>query len=332
MTDAKAVGPRKHHYVPQFYLRGFVDEKGKLLVTDRASEKVFRTNPANVAAQRDFNTIEGKDPHAVEKALSEFEGKVAPALERIKQTKSLSNAEDRNALMNLICSLAIRNPRQRATINDFTAEVMQMMLEMAVATKERWDSQVAQMKAEGVWDQKENISFEDMQTFVKEKNYTIGLKQDFNIEVEIKQHDRLLQHISARKWQMITAKQDSGGFVTTDVPVTLRWSDDKDHGMFGPGFGVASTTVLFPISRDICLLGRFEGEEDTIKGDLFTVGRINSEIISNTRNQVYSRDHKFNYMRPFPQEIGSGSTLIQDKNFLNAGRSETRKIVPLRTN
>jgi hypothetical protein len=67
VIEAKG-GPRKPHYVPQFYLRGFSDDKKQLLVTDRPTEKVFRTNPTNVAAQRDFNTIEGEDPHAVEKA------------------------------------------------------------------------------------------------------------------------------------------------------------------------------------------------------------------------------------------------------------------------
>ena len=157
MIEAKG-GPRKHHYVPQFYLRGFTDDKKQLLVTDRPTEKVFRTNPTNVAAQRDFNTIAGEDPHAVEKAMAEFEGKVAPAVERIKAAQSFANTEDRNALMNLICSLAIRNPRQRATINDFTGEIMQMMLEMALATKERWDGQIAQMKRDGALDVKENIS------------------------------------------------------------------------------------------------------------------------------------------------------------------------------
>lgn len=62
MIEAKG-GPRKHHYVSQFYLRGFTDDKKQLLVTDRPTEKVFRTNPTNVAAQRDFNTIEGEDPY-----------------------------------------------------------------------------------------------------------------------------------------------------------------------------------------------------------------------------------------------------------------------------
>jgi hypothetical protein len=99
--------PRKHHFVPQFYLRGFVGKEDQLFVIDRPSRRTFRTAPKNVAAERDFNRIDvaGMDPNAIEKALAEFEGKVAPALERVKTAKSLDNKKDRDAVMNLICTL-----------------------------------------------------------------------------------------------------------------------------------------------------------------------------------------------------------------------------------
>ncbi|MBR0993985.1 DUF4238 domain-containing protein [Bradyrhizobium japonicum] len=332
-NEKKGTAARKHHYVPQFYLRGFTDKSGQLLATDRASGKTFRTDPKNVAAQRDFNTvtIEGIDPQAVEKGLAEFEGKVAPALERIKASASLSVKADRELLMSLICGLAIRNPRQRTTINDFVGEIAQAAAEMALATKERWDSQVAQMKAAGAWDESTNVTFEDMQKFVKERNYKIEVAKEFNIGVEIEQHERLLEHVAARRWQIVKAKAGTGGFVTTDVPVCLRWSDDADHGMFGPGFGVSGTRVIFPLSSDLAMMGSFEGQENTVEADVFTVGSINSVIISNARNQVYSRDHNFSYMRPFPKEIGSGATLGQDETFLAAGKPKDENVVQLRS-
>lgn len=63
--------PRRQHFVPQFYLRGFAGEKDQLFVVDRPSKKTFRTAPKNVAAERDFNRVEveGIAPNAVEKAL-----------------------------------------------------------------------------------------------------------------------------------------------------------------------------------------------------------------------------------------------------------------------
>jgi len=48
-----------------------------------------------------------------------------------------------------------------------------------------------------------------------------------------------------------------------------------------------------------------------VDADIFTVGTVNSIIIDNAEKQVYAHDFSFNYMRPFPEEIGSGATLVQ---------------------
>ncbi len=328
--EEKAATPRRHHYVPQFYLRGFVGEKDQLFVIDRPSERAFRTPPKNVAAERDFNRIEVEriEPEAIEKALAEFESKIAPALERIKKVQSLIDSEHRNALMNLISALAIRNPRIRSTINDFIGEVAQAVMEIGLATEDRWNTQVEQMKKEGVWDEEANVSYADMRKLVEERRHKIEVAKEFNVAVELDQQNELLQHLANRKWQIIVANERSGGFVTTDVPVCIRWSDDQDHGIYSPGFGVSGTEVIFPLSTKLALRGSFEGEENVVEGDLFTVGGINSILISNCNNQVYAHDHSFQFMRPLPHEIGSGATLLQDKNFLAAGK---KNVVALRT-
>lgn len=240
--EAKAA-PRKHHFVPQFYLRGFVGKKDQLFVIDRSSRKTFRTAPKNVAAERDFNRIdvEGMDPNAIEKALAEFEGNVAPALERVKTAKSLANKEDRDAVIHLICALAIRNPRQRAAINDFIGELAQRVAEVGLETKERWEGQVAQMKAAGIWDDSSNVSYEDMKKFIEERRYKVKVAKELNVAMEIEEHGRLLQNLGKRKWQILVANEASGGFVTTDVPVCITWSDSQDHGILSPGFGVLRT-------------------------------------------------------------------------------------------
>jgi hypothetical protein len=150
--------------------------------------------------------------------------------------------------------------------------------------------------------------------------------------MEIDQHDGLLQHLGNRKWQILVANEGAGGFVTTDVPICLQWSDRQDHGHFSPGFGVKGTEVIFPISTTLALRGSFEGEENVVEADIFTVGSINSIIISNAEKQVYAHDFSFNYMRRFPQEIGSGATLVQDERFLAAGKEpQEDKVVALRT-
>lgn len=67
--EAKSAEPKMQHYVPQFYLRGFVGTKDQLIVVDRRNKKVFRTGPGNVAGETHFNRIEAKAmvPSAVER-------------------------------------------------------------------------------------------------------------------------------------------------------------------------------------------------------------------------------------------------------------------------
>jgi hypothetical protein len=77
MTD-----PKLHHYVPQFYLRRFVDEEGRLWVWDRDRDRVFPSGPPSVAAETNFYFLDelaahGHDPLAMERQLGDLEQDVA---------------------------------------------------------------------------------------------------------------------------------------------------------------------------------------------------------------------------------------------------------------
>jgi hypothetical protein len=53
--------PRKHHYLPQFYLAGFTKtdaRDGRLWVFDKRKLKQWATSPADAAAIRDYNTLD----------------------------------------------------------------------------------------------------------------------------------------------------------------------------------------------------------------------------------------------------------------------------------
>lgn len=316
--ESKGTEPKRHHYVPQFYLRGFTGKKDQLLVTDRRKDETFRTAPDNVASQKHFNRIavEGMHPNAVEKALAEFESEVAPALERIKEAKSLAMEEDKALLLNLLAAVALRNPWRRKEIGKIIDLAARRLLADKFATKEKWQRAVAEMKADGVWDEKAGVTFEDMQQAVK--SLKVDAPKELSIAIEIDQHDRLAELLWKRKWQLLKAADSSGGFVTTDDPVCLRWSDGQVHGGRSPGFGGEGTEVIFPLSTTLSLRGTFDGPEDVIDADAAMVGQLNSLIISNAQNQVYAHDHSFKFMRD-SAELGSGATLLQDKKFLMAG-------------
>src|SRR5665213_2121752 len=97
--------PVKQHYIPQCYLRQFAiryKKKGhQVAVFDRKTDDSYRANVKDVACQNYFNRIEvdEMDPKTLEKAMSKFETKLADAIARINQARSLVNEEDRTYLI-----------------------------------------------------------------------------------------------------------------------------------------------------------------------------------------------------------------------------------------
>jgi hypothetical protein len=314
-----AAEPKGHHYVPAMYLRGFAGAKGQLFAINRAEDKWFRTSPDNVAKKKHFNRVEvpRMDPNALEKALSEFEGEVAPALERIKDAKSLSVEADRSLLVNFMAAIALRNPRRRDDLGKIISLEKRRSFFDRFGTKDKIEAQVHDMKSKGLLDDQTALSFRETVAGVKVEDFK-ATKEEI-IVAEIDHHDLLTERLWHRKWQMLVAADDTGGFVTTDDPVCLRWSDGQPHGGMSPGFALAGTEVIFPLSTNIALRGTFEGEENVVKSDMATVAQLNSLIISNAENQVYAHDHTFKFKRRMPDELGSGATLLQDKDFVAAG-------------
>jgi len=74
--------PRRHHYVPQFYLRRFSDERELFWVWDKTTDRVFRSSPSSIAVEGDFYKIHdfvplGHDPYLMEKQLAGIDGETS---------------------------------------------------------------------------------------------------------------------------------------------------------------------------------------------------------------------------------------------------------------
>lgn len=85
-----------HHFVPQFYLRRFVDSDGLLWVYDKDTDRVFSATPRNLAAERGFYTLPDffPDPSLLERQFSDLEDQAAKITEDwLNQLKRGSSIE-----------------------------------------------------------------------------------------------------------------------------------------------------------------------------------------------------------------------------------------------
>jgi len=124
-----ARAPRNHHFIPQFYLKGFTggkSKKSKLFGLNLKERRIFETSPRNVGSSRDFNRIllDGVPSDTLEEGLAQFDGIAAKALKAVLEGSPFEGKE-RTILLNLITLLAIRSPGRREHWRLFEERVMQ---------------------------------------------------------------------------------------------------------------------------------------------------------------------------------------------------------------
>jgi len=308
---------RRHHFVSQCYLRGFAAnrDKPRLFVVDGKEGKSFTTGPENVALERDFHTVDvaGMAPDVVETGLAAFEGEAAAALDHVIAARSIRNLEDRGYLISLMALFAARNPRRRESTRKFQESVMKRMMDMATATPERWESQVQRAAADGFVNPA-TADYARMRAFVEADEYRIDLVNERHLELELKSWQTLTDLLSHRKWMLFRTPPGLAGFVSSDHPICIMWSDPARRGVgHPPGYGLMKTQVLFPISRELAMIGAFEIDDMECDADELTIAQINASTILYSTRQIYARSDEFSYRFGHNTEIMRGRDLLGDQ-------------------
>lgn len=279
---------RRHHFLPQCYLKGFCifPKKRQLFVVDAKQQISFTTNISNIAQERDFNRIgiDGFDPNFIESEMSKFESKASVAISNIiKDGKFIKDTKD--LILNLIALLAIRSPQRRQHITGFHSDVVDRILDISLATEERWN------QSQNKYSVDKHVAYKDAKEFYESKQFKISLTNEYLIETEFKLTDTILPLLHARNWQLVTTRGNENVFITSDNPVKLVWNDPDSVPPFyrqSPGFGLLDTTIYFPLTKNHFLIGRFDKPSGYIEGSDELVSACNGQTMGYSYNQIYS--------------------------------------------
>lgn len=135
-----------HHFVPQFYLRGFRDTKvptqqgPRIWVADLKDRTVQLRAPKSVAYSVDYYAL--PDPakaQELEKALGRIESDAAPVVVQLLGGQLDLSDQARNYLGNLMALLVTRGPLFRDKVEDVSAQVMERLIMAAVRNPARFE-------------------------------------------------------------------------------------------------------------------------------------------------------------------------------------------------
>ena len=308
---------RHHHYIPQAYLKGFAHKRSESQwfthVTDFSADRAYTANVRNVCGERDFLRIDvdGYAPDAIEKEMSNFEAQCIGAIRRIAETGKF-DGEDSNLALNLMALMAVRSPEMRENLRGFHEQVAKRVMDVTLATKDRWEGQVARMRADGV--PVNDMTYEDVKSFHKSDQYKVTLAREYHIGTEFKMMDTVLESLGQRLWTVYTTDGSTGEFLTTNRPVTLTYIEpEKVPPIYrrSPGFGLTNTEVYFPLTRNAILIGRFDRGGQTVAANEPFIAAVNTHMLRNSHGKAFSRQPEFLYLNPRDLTINRDGLLLE---------------------
>lgn len=223
------IGPKQHHYVPQFYLRRFTDAEGYLYVRDAARDQIRRQKPQKVmridAYYRQSWAPAGIDPNVLENFLgSVTEGEAKAAIDCLIDTPERLRDVDACNIVSYLEIQRIRVPRQ--------AEWGKELMRRAILNNAPPDI-VAQINA---------------------GQFQLTMKDSARFDFMRMALGTIYPWLARMEWEVFEAEPGSS-FITTDSPVSFY-----NPACLPPaeaGVGLAGTKVYFPLSPRKLLLMRY---------------------------------------------------------------------------
>jgi hypothetical protein len=236
--------PKRHHFVPRCYLRGFSDHKKRVRMYARASKQhLVVTSVNNAAVESGFYTLveeSGEQSLAVEHVLGLIEGLAKTAIARMVSGQFPPTIEDRSNLSLFMALQVLRTPEERLAYEAMVDHSQKAMFE-------GWTPEYVRerMKEEGIEPTDEAVA-EVMDVVENPDNYRFVPHQNEHIKVMLKVAVEAAPVIAARTW--LLGQSTRASFITSDHPVVL-WSEPSEETRF-KGIGIETAEqVYFPLDR-----------------------------------------------------------------------------------
>jgi hypothetical protein len=248
--------PRKHHYVPRFYLANFSSLEGtkhRLWVYEKGREP-RKSTPVLEGCRKDFYSFveNGRRNTEVETWLSELEAAVAPLIADLVQGKRGPNPNERLRLAAFMGTLFTRTPFGRQMDDKLFAPAVTRRAKAIADDPEAFYKLYSELDPElpsREWAEQAR------QEVLSGKSDELEADEAFRLASMIQVGIQYGEVLSQMDWQFIHSPEDQL-FITSDNPVICEMGDPTNpravHLRSGPNHPNAAAWL--PLTSHVCLL------------------------------------------------------------------------------
>jgi hypothetical protein len=282
--------PMKHHFVPQFYLKGFTDpatpaeQTPYLWTADINTQAIRRRAPGNAAALTDYYAIQddaGVTAHDTETTLSAIESDASLVMAKVCDGRYDLTNDEREHLALMAAMQVTRVPAFRNRIEAFIGDIGDSLFRLMARDPQTF---LRDVRASGAGEGKTDDEIEELRkaaltgdAFSFRGHPMASLRQAMTAALDI-----VGPMILRMSWAFVRAPEDAA-FITSDNP--SFWHNPNARGAFGRGLGARDTELTYPLSSGTMLLANWQGFNGGIAVDAAHVRRVNT-LIAHYANQL----------------------------------------------
>lgn len=241
--------PRKHHFVPKCWLRGFTEtgkKDGRLWVTDFSLKKQGVATPGKIGWLRDFYRLSdpAPDPVFIENQFSKLETAIAPVLKILDSERRAPRPDELDSLIEFMAVQWVRVPAYRPFAFRTMDSVVRKKLAEELHSPETW---LASLRAQGISPDAPGVDYEGAKAYFESPNFGIEAETDWYIDRAFRDAQGILPLLRQRHWGSCIS--ENGRFIASDNPVCLDGARAEMVGFKN------AAIVVYPVSRHVALAG-----------------------------------------------------------------------------
>lgn len=245
--------PKKHHYLPQFYLKKFCRD-GLLWVYDREQNEYRQQAPKVTAVRKHYYTTlkpDGAKSTEIEKFFSVIESRTKPIINKIDRRQKITQ-EEKETIAIFISFLHTRIPDFEKMVNELTTKSMDAVNKKIFSSEK--SAAAIMRKVESKTGEKFEISPQDMVNFVRSGEYTLEQSnRGYTLDMMLDMGKNTINFLLNMDWAFAQTSGDNS-FITSDNPFTLIPPKDYDpKGFYGYGLTTPGAKKIIPLSKMSCL-------------------------------------------------------------------------------
>jgi hypothetical protein len=282
--------PKRHHYLPQFYLKGFCRDE-YLWVYDRKTNQVRRQTPINTAIQSHYYSVEDEDGEKnteIESFLSQIEGLTKPIIQKVSNKDEIS-VEEKEILSVFLAFLMNRVPDFEKSVDIMEGHLVKKLSDMMFSDENLTQSVMDRYAKET--GNKIEMSAKELVDFHKRGAYTITIHRNESLRLMLDLSFNFADCFRQMDWGFLHAPQKSS-YVTTDNPLFIVPPEDwGPNSFYGVGLITQGAKKVVTLSQKVCLIMYDHGEK-ILHSDINReiVSRINFNITVHTDRFLIGRD------------------------------------------